>query len=168
MLSATKNEDKLKSIKAGVKILENFLEEFDRDNRGQQNKTYLSIDVMTAFDASEDKQALEFIETYRGAAKGRYEYLRTLYPKKDDSKSWDIVRNKQIAKRESDVQANKSKLFNDDGSPTSEHLKLIHWAYSPSADKLKAYLAKGDGESKKRKSKDDSGASPTKKQKSSK
>lgn len=151
------------------------MDEFDRDNRGQQNKSYLPIDIIEACKAADDKLAVEFVQVYADVATGRYEFLRTLYPKKDDSISWDIVRNTRIARIEKDIQANKAKLFNDDGTPTADHLKLIQWAYSPSADKLKAYVASRNGDgaasaSKKRKSSDktsDSGA-PAAKKKSSK
>lgn len=135
--------------------MENFLDDFERDGRGQQNKSYLSVEIIRTFTSSDDKLAREFLSVYEDEAKGRYEFLRTLSPKKDGSKSWDIVRNERLAKIEKDIQANKSKLFKDDGSPTGDHLKLIHWAYSPSADKLKAYAANGGGsESRKRKSSD--------------
>lgn len=144
--------------------MENFLDEFDRDGRGQQNKTYLPADIVRTFAASDDKAAMEFLKAYSDQANGRYEFLRTLYPKKDDSKSWDIVRNERLAKLEKDMQAGKSKLFNDDGSPAGAHLKLIHWAYSPSADKLKAFAANGSGsESKKRKATDATESSHAKK-----
>lgn len=165
VLQATKNDEKIQSIKAGVKILEDFLEDFDRENRGAQNLAYLPVAIVTAFDEPKEKLVVEFIEVYGGKAKGRYEHLRTLYPKGDDSKTWDIVRNKNLEKLNKKIQENKSKLFNDNGSPTKEHLELIYWAYSPSADKLKAYAEKIDGKSKaeKRKSTSDDGAVPEKK-----
>lgn len=155
VLQATKSEDKIKSIKQGVKILEDFLEEFDRENKAAQNMAYLAVDVVCAFGDPKNKLAAEFIETYNGKAKGRYEYLRTLYPKSDDSKSWDIVRNENLEKLRKKINENKSKLFNDDGSPTKEHLELIHWAFSPNADKLKTFADKSNDKSKKRKSSGD-------------
>lgn len=158
-----------------MKILEDFLDGFDRDNRGQQNKSYLPVDIIEACRATDDKLATEFLQVYGGnVANGRYEFLRTLYPRKDDSTSWDILRNRHIAKIEKEIQANKAKLFHDDGSPTSDHRKLIQWAYSPSVDKLKAYVANQNGgsagasESKKRKSSDNGSGAPSAKKKSSK
>lgn len=165
VLQATKNEEKIQSIKEGVKILEDFLEDFDRENRGADNLAYLSLDIVTAFDAPKSKLVVEFIEVYGGKAKGRYEFLRTLYPKDDDSKSWDIIRNANLEKLNKKIKENKSKLFNDNGSPTKEHLELIHWAYSPSADKLKAYTSEKSG-SQKRKSSSEGSSVPEKKKRS--
>lgn len=154
VLQATKNEDKIRSIKEGAKILEEFLDDFDRENRSKSNKAYLSIDLINAFDLPSNQLASEFVGIYNREAKGRYEHLRTLYPKNDKSKSWDIIRNEQVNKINGKVQANKSKLFKEDGSPTTEHLEMIYWAYSPNADKLKEYIEKVNGkpESNKRKS----------------
>lgn len=166
VLQATKNEDKIKSIKQGVKILEDFLEAFDSENRAAQNMAYLSVDIVSAFDQPKNKSAAEFIETYKGKAKGRYECLRTLHPKGDDSKSWDIVRNEHLEKLRSKIKENKSKLFNDDDSPTKEHLELIHWAFSPNADKLKSFVEKSNDKSKKRKSSGDGASVPEKKKRS--
>lgn len=166
VLQATKNEDKIKSIKEGVQILEDFLEEFDRENRAADNMTYLALEIVTAFNEPKSKLVAEFVETYGGKAKGRYEYLRTLYPKSDDSKSWDIVRNENLGKLRNKIKENKSKLFNDDGSPTKEHLELIHWAYSPNADKLKTFAEKQSDKSKKRKSSGEGASAPEKKKRS--
>lgn len=154
VLQTTKNEDKIKSIQEGVKILEDFLEDFDRENRGAQNMAYLSIDIVKSFDAPENKLVAEFIKVYGDKAKGRYEHLRTLYPRDDDSKSWDIVRNKHLNKIRDKISENKTKLFNDDGSPTTAHIELIQWAFSPNVDKLKQFVQKNNGksDSKKRKS----------------
>lgn len=166
VLQATKNEDKIKAIKEGVSILEDFLDEFDRENRAAQNMAYLAVDIVSTFDVPKNKLAAEFIETYKGKAKGRYEFLRTLYPKSDDSKSWDIVRNENLDKIRNKIKDNKSKLFNDDGSPTKEHLELIHWAFSPNADKLKSFAEKSNDKSKKRKSSGDSASVSEKKKRS--
>lgn len=162
VLQATKNAEKIQSIKEGVKILEDFLDEFDRDNRAAQNLAYLPLDTVTAFDAPKSKLIAEFVEVYGGKAKGRYEFLRTLYPKDDDSKSWDIVRNANLEKLQRKIKENKTKLLNDNGSPTKEHMELIHWAYSPHADKLKAYIS-DKSVSHKRKSSSEGSSVPEKK-----
>lgn len=149
VLQGTKNEDKILSIKDGVKILDDFLNEI----RSDQNMSYLPSDVATSFGSPSDKLAAEFIDTYAKKANGRYEHLRTLYPKHDNSKSWDIIRNMKLDL----IKKNASKLFNDDGSPTKEHLDMIHWAYSPNVEKLKSLIEikNGKSSSKKRKSTSD-------------
>lgn len=165
VLQSTKNEDKIRSIKEGLHILEDFLEEFDRENRASKNMVYLPANIVTAFGSPKDKLCVEFIEVYDGKAKGRYEHLRTLYPSGNKEKSWDIVRNGKLGDIMMKIQENKTKLFNDDGSPTKDHLELIHWAYSPNADKLKTYVEKrkGNSSAQKRKSSNDDASVPTKK-----
>lgn len=143
VLLATKNEEKIKSIKDGIKILDDFLEDFDRENRAAMNMAYLPINVMTfinhAFEKPKDKLAIEFFDAYNRKANGQYELLRTLYPTDESTKSWDIVRNTKLETIKGKIHCLKTKLFNDDNSPTEEHLEMIYWAYSPNADKLKAY-----------------------------
>lgn len=170
VLQATKDETKIKSIKDGVKILDDYLNE---KLHSLENLTYLPVDTITAFESPKSKLCSEFIETYGGKAKGRYEFLRTLYPKDDDSKSWDIVRNSKLGELKSKLKANNAKLFNDDGSPTKEHIELIQWAYSPNVDKLKQHIESANGgskssSSKKRKSSSDHAASGSEKKSRSK
>lgn len=141
VLLSTKNEEKIHSIKDGVKVLEQFLEDFDRENRAILNMAYLPIDIVDAFDKPKVKSSIEFVEAYNKKANGQYELLRTLYPIDDDSKSWDIIRNAKLEKIKRKIRENKIKLFEDDDSPTEEHLEMIHWAYSPNAEKLKTYVA---------------------------
>lgn len=151
-LQATKDETKIKSIKDGVKVLDDFLNEIPSD----ENMAYLPVDIVTAFDRPKNKLCAEFVETYSSKAKGRYEFLRTLYPKADDSKSWDIVRNAKLEELKSKQKASGAKLFSDDGSPTKEHVDMIQWAYSPNPEKLKQHInaANGKSSSTKRKSSD--------------
>lgn len=168
VLQATKDETKIKSIKDGVKILDDYLNE---KLHSLENLTYLPVDMVTAFESSKNKLCAEFIETYGGKAKGRYEFLRTLYPKGDDSKSWDIVRNAELAKLKSKLKATNAKLFNDDGAPTKDHIEMIQWAYSPNVDKLKQHIESangGGGGSKKRKSSGEHAASGSEKKSRSK
>lgn len=177
VLSGTKNEDKIKAIKEGVKVLENFLDKFERENLSKNNLAYLPASVVTAFKSPSESLVAEFVKTYTGKAKGNYKHLRTLFPKDDDSKSWDIVRNKKLKSLKEKISHDNLSLFNEDGTPTSIHLQLIHWAYSPHPDKLKKLAEKSSGkesERKKRKSSHSSGSSsgsdsvsPSKKKRSS-
>lgn len=175
VLSGTKNEDKVKAIKDGVQVLENFLEKFERENLSKHNMAYLSEPVVTAFKSPSSSLGCEFIKTYSGKARGNYKHLRTMFPKDDDSKSWDIVRNKKLKSLKEKIASEKLSLFHDDGSPTEVHLQLIHWAYSPHPERVKAYVEKLSGKegTKKRKSSSSSGSgsgsdsvSPAKKTKS--
>lgn len=170
-MAGTKNEEKIAAIKDGVKVLENFLEKFDRDNRSKLNMAYLAPSVVTAFPKPTSSLVAEFVKVYD--RKGNYKHLRTIHPRDDDSKTWDIVRNKILKKLKEKISSNDSKLFNEDGSPTAAHLELIYWAYSPQPEKVKAYLEKVKGVKieKKRKSTSSTGSSgsdeaPTKKRRS--
>lgn len=174
VLSGTKNEDKIKAINEAVKVLEAFLEKFDRENRSKLNMAYLPSSVVAALaTSSKSPLAQEFVSVYNKEAKGNYKHLRTLYPKADDSTSWDIIRNKELNKIKEKI--GNAKLFKEDGSPSAEHLQLIQWAYSPQADKVKNLANGSKGkEDRKRKpsrstssdsSSDDESDTPPKKQK---
>lgn len=150
--------------------MEDFLEKFDKENRSKLNLAYLPASVVTAFGSPERSLVAEFVRVY--SAKENYKHLRTLHPKDDDSKTWDIIRNKKLNALKEKMAENDTKLFKDDGSPTRDHLELIQWAYSPQPEKVKAYVeklkSKGD---KKRKSSSSSGessdnVSPAKKKRS--
>lgn len=142
VLSGTKNEDKIKAIKEGVALLEEFLEKFEIENRSKLNFAYLAHSIITSFPKPTNALAAEFLDVYGGRAKGNYKHLRTLYPEDNDSLTWDIVRNQEVKLIKEKIAKNNSKLFGDDGSPTEEHLNLIYWAYSPQADKVKSYAEK--------------------------
>lgn len=164
VLSGTKDENKIKSIKAGVALLEDFLEKFDQENRSKLNLAYLPSAIVAAFGKPKHSLNAEFVSVYDGTAKGNYKHLRTLFPKDDDSTSWDIIRNRKLT----DIKAKigDKKLFNDDGSPTDEHLKLIHWAYSPQTDKVKRYADKLKAKKRKSHTSSDDEGTPSKKSKS--
>lgn len=143
VLSGTKNEDKINSIKEGVQILEDFLEKFETENRIKDNRAYLAQTVVAKLPEPKEELAAEFLAAYGGSkAKGNYKHLRTMYPK-DDTTSWDIIRNRQIAKLLDEIKKDGVKLFDEDtGAPSELHLRLIHWAYSPQPDKVKSYVEK--------------------------
>lgn len=142
VLSGTKSVEKIKAIKEGVAILEDFLEKFDRENRSKLNLAYLPHSLIVAVSKPKDALAIEFADVYGGRAKGNYKHLRTLYPEDDDTFTWDIVRNKKVNEVKEKIAKNNLKLFENDGAPTKEHLTMIHWAYSPQIDKLKAFVDK--------------------------
>lgn len=161
VLSGTKNEDKIKAIKEGVGVLEGFLDKFDRENRSQSNLAYLPASVVTALKSPSSSLCAEFVKTYAVQATGNYKHLRTLFPRDDDSKSWDIVRNEKLHSLRQKLAKDNSKLFNENGSPTEIHLQMIHWAYSPQPEKVKAHVDNLSGQksdSTKRKSSDSNGS----------
>lgn len=143
VLSGTKNEEKVKSIQEGIKVLEDFIEMFDTQNMIKNNKSYLAFSLIEQFPPPEDALAVEFLNTYGDTAKGNYKHLRTMFPNHDDTTSWDIIRNRHLNELSEKFQAENNKLFEaDTGVPTQVHLNMIHWAYSPQPEKLKVYFEK--------------------------
>jgi hypothetical protein len=117
-------------------VLENFIKDFDNENRGKKNMAYLPYDLIEKYPAPSDPLVVEFLETYSKKG-GNYKHLRTLYPKGDDTKSWDIVRNKKLTTiREEYDDDPASRLLTEDGAPSEAHMKMIYWAFSPVADKV--------------------------------
>ena len=137
VLSSTKNEDKIKSIKEGVAILEDFLDEFEKEGRSKLNMAYLSYDIIKQLPKPVDSLMKEFLDCYGNDSKGNYKHLRTRAPEDDDSVSWDIIRNKKLLELKADAED--KDLFHSNGKPTEIHLDMIYWAYSPSESKLKKY-----------------------------
>lgn len=135
VLSGTKDAQKIKDIKAAVKILDDFLEKFDAEHRSSQNKAYLPSEVLEKLPKSHDKLVAEFVKVY--ASKKNYKMLRTIEPvaNSEESKTWDIIRNRELAK----IACGDSKLFKDNGEPTESHLRMIYWAYSPQPAQVKTY-----------------------------
>lgn len=159
VLSGTKNEEKVKAIKAAVKILEDFLEQFDVENRATKNKAYLPAEVLEKLPSKPaNKLVSEFIEVY--TAKRNYKMLRTLEPvDSKESKTWDIIRNRELSK----IKFDEGKLFKDNGEPTETHLQLIYWGYSPEPAKVKTFYGVDTKSAAKRESSGDTSSSPAKK-----
>jgi len=158
VLSGTKDPAKIDAIKSGVKILEQFLENFDSENRSRLNCAYLPSDLVAKLPTPSDKLQAEFISTYK--EKKNYKHLRTLYPSNDSETSWDIVRNRKVWALKEEIKTKNLDLFEENGEPTAKHLQLIYWAYSPQPDKVKAFIegsgkrksdSTNEGSSKKRK-----------------
>lgn len=144
VLSGTKNEDKITAINEGVQVLEDFLEKFEKENRIKDNRAYLAHAVIAKLPEPTEELAADFLAAYGGSkAKGNYKHLRTMTPKEEETTSWDIIRNRQIAKLLDQIKAEDAKLFDQDtGAPSELHLRLIHWAYSPQPEKVKSYVDK--------------------------
>lgn len=143
VLSGTKNPDKVKAIKEGVKVLEDFLEEFDRENHMKDNLKYLSYELIEQLPGPVDNDLqIEFLDVYSNKAKCNYKHLRTLYPSGDDTYSWDIVRNRELKKIRDKIYEKKMNVFTPEGEPIAEHFEMIYWAYSPAPEKVKYFLEK--------------------------
>ncbi|XP_077284179.1 uracil-DNA degrading factor isoform X2 [Arctopsyche grandis] len=139
VLTCTKDKDKLQNIKNAVEVFEKFLDNFEKLNLSKANMTYLPLSVIEScmclvehYDMNLSKEK-SFFEVYK-SVEGQYKKLRT----QEDTEtqlSWDIIRNKELKslkKKLGDVD-----LFEDDGNPTKDHLKMILWAYSPQEQRMK-------------------------------
>ncbi|XP_059607632.1 uncharacterized protein LOC132255558 [Phlebotomus argentipes] len=138
VISRTKDKQKISDIKEAVELLTEYLDNLDTSE--QPNMKYLSAEVIQNFPKPTETVASEFLSAYTGTAGGNYKKLRTMFPDDNDSESWDIVRNRNLQKLQKSIQEKKLPLFNNDGSPTKEHLALISWAYSPKLEKLKQFI----------------------------
>lgn len=117
------------------------MEKFETENLNKNNRAYLAYNIIETLPQPEDALQAEFLKAYGGAkAKGNYKHLRTMFPADDDTTSWDIIRNRNIAKLLAKLKEEDAKLFDDNGKPSEIHLQLIHWAYSPQPDKVKSYV----------------------------
>lgn len=160
-LTNTKNPDKKAAINAAIDVFREFLDKYTAENRSQLNRPYLPCTVLEKLPKPDDKLVAEFVKVYVDTI--NYKMLRTIAPEENESEThtWDIVRNKELAKLSSVPDAN---LFNSDGSPTDPHLAMIYWAYSPQPNKVKQYYESlGSTVANKRKSGDAEETSPAKK-----
>ncbi|XP_059056026.1 uncharacterized protein LOC131849913 isoform X2 [Achroia grisella] len=169
VLTCTRDETKLSNIKEAISIFEKFLDDFDTLHLSKQNNPYVSLGIVrTAVKSAGEnvtEQQRSFIAAY-SSVNGEYKRLRTVQDEQT-GKTWDIVRNaalKTLKEKHADA-----KLFNEKDEPTSEHLELLLWAYSPEAARVKKVVPetkeeKQDGDRKRRASDRDS-ESPSKKKK---
>lgn len=141
----TKDKDKLQNINDALAIFEEWLKNFEYDNRSKENRAYLpcsTIQLLLPLKEKfeiKDEKADAFFNAYKTKAKGEYKNLRTI-ASGDDEPTWDIVRNTELKKLLKELDETRPDLWKDD-LPTKEHLQLILWAYSPDANKIKKSLS---------------------------
>lgn len=144
-LTLTKAEDKLQNIKDAMEVFDKWLQNFEKMDLGKENRPYLplpTIKILSSLFSKynvQDEKAKEFLEAYKKVG-GDYKHLRTV-PSGDSEPTWDILRNTQLKEILTEIQETKPDMWQDD-LPTEEHLKLIMWAYSPDASKIKKNLPK--------------------------
>lgn len=141
-LTLTKDKDKLQNINDALKIFEEWLKDFEYKNLSKENRPYLPLASVEALLPLREKYetnnelADKFIKAYKEKAKGDYKNLRTV-ASGDDKPTWDIIRNQEIKKILKEFEESRPDLWNSDDLPTKDHLRLILWAYSPEASKIK-------------------------------
>ncbi|CAH2064771.1 unnamed protein product, partial [Iphiclides podalirius] len=137
VLTCTRDETKISNIKEAVALFDKFLDDFDTMHLSRQNNPYVPLGVVRsclkmAADLPTEQQK-SFIAAY-SSVNGEYKRLRTV-AEKEGGKTWDIVRNaalKELKEKHADA-----KLFNEKDEPTTEHLEMLLWAYSPELARVK-------------------------------
>lgn len=138
----TKDKEKVQNINNALKIFEDWLKDFEFQNLAKENKAHLPLAAVEVFVPLKEKYGVKneltdsFLEAYRVKAKGDYKNLRTVLSG-DGHPTWDIVRNRELKKIWNEFEESRPDLWNSDDLPTEEHLRLILWAYSPEASKIK-------------------------------
>jgi len=144
-LTLTKAEEKLQNIKDALDVFEDWLKTFEKMDLGKDNRPYLPLNAVNLLSklkekyGVEDKKAESFIEAYSSVG-GDYKHLRTMASAEGEP-TWDIIRNAALKKLMKTIDDEKPDLWEDE-LPTKDHLKLILWAYSPDASKIKKGLPK--------------------------
>lgn len=124
------------NIKEAMRVFEDWLADFEV--RKPPTRTYLPLATVEVFASSAADKARSFIEAYR-SCDGDYKKMRTI-SSGEEQPTWDIVRNRRLAEILADSKVT-SNLWTENGDmPTSEHIEMIVWAYSPDASKLKKRL----------------------------
>lgn len=128
-----------------MKVFEDFVKDFERNNKSRENRAYLPLASVEALLPLKDEYKLEnkqvaaFLKAYK-SVKGEYKNLRTV-SSGDNEPTWDIVRNSALRKLVKAIDEEDPDLWNDD-LPSKEHMELILWAYSPEASKIKKNQSK--------------------------
>ncbi|KAI4457765.1 hypothetical protein MML48_7g00003371 [Holotrichia oblita] len=145
VITLTKDKEKLQNINDAMKVFEDFIKDFEKNNKSKENRAYLplaSIEALLPLKAEykiDDKQADAFLKAYK-SVKGEYKNLRTV-SSGDNELTWDIVRNSALRKLMKTIDDEDPDLWNDD-LPSKEHMELILWGYSPEASKIKKNQSK--------------------------
>lgn len=141
-LTLTKDKDKLQNINDAMKVFEEWLKDYEFKNLSKENRSYLPLTSIEALLPLREKYGVKneladnFLKAYKEKAKGDYKNLRTV-ASGEDKPTWDIVRNQEIKRILKEFEESRPDLWNSDDLPTEDHLKLILWAYSPDASKIK-------------------------------
>lgn len=128
-----------------MKIFEDWLSNFELENRAKENRPYLplaSIEALLPLKKKyeiEDEDATSFLEAYKNA-RAEYKNLRTV-SSGENKPTWDITRNSKLKELLEKFHSNKCDLWEAE-LPSKDHLELILWAYSPEASKIKKNQSK--------------------------
>ncbi|KAK2585240.1 hypothetical protein KPH14_009942 [Odynerus spinipes] len=145
-LQITKDEEKLSNLRDALKVFEDWLTDYKKNNRGKENFAYLPIETIKAFrplaqryDAIDD----EFYVAYK-EEKGDYKNLRTARLQ-NNGITWDIERNRRLKEIIANIKERNIQWYETDagdlrGLPTKEHVRCIMLGYSPDPAKLKKLI----------------------------
>ncbi|XP_015590494.1 uncharacterized protein LOC107265503 isoform X2 [Cephus cinctus] len=142
VISCTKDEEKIKNMREAVEVFENWVTDYNVNNRSKENFAYLSADLVRAYKPLADKYGIEdngFLEAYE-KEDGDYKRLRSVKVP-DSQMTWDIERNKNLRSLVDRIKDKHIPWFETDselrGLPTEEHTRCIMWGFSHEPTKLK-------------------------------
>lgn len=145
-LQITKDEEKLLNLRDALKIFEDWLADYKKNNRGKENLTYLPIETIKAFRSLAQRYDViddDFYTAYK-KEKGDYKSLRTV-KLQNNGITWDIERNRRLKEiiahiKEKNIQWYETDVGDLRGLPTKEHVRCIMLGYSPDPTKLKKLM----------------------------
>ncbi|XP_026472700.1 uncharacterized protein LOC113376845 isoform X2 [Ctenocephalides felis] len=156
VLQCTKAEDKINNINEAINVFNKFLDEFETKNMGKNQRTYLTYSIVQVFKPFAEKYEIKndlidgFLAAY--AKVPNYKHLRTI-SEPDSDTTWDVIRNRELAKLEEQYKNDDLDLFEMNKDPSKIHVEMIMWGYSPNASVIKKMSEKLETEqSNKRKS----------------
>lgn len=142
-LQITKDEEKLSNLREALKVFEDWLNDYKRNNRGKENLAYLPIETIKAFRSLAQRYDViddDFYTAYK-KEKGDYKSMRTSRLQ-NNGITWDIERNRRLKEIISNIKERNIQWYETDvgdfrGLPTKEHVRCIMLGYSPDPTKLK-------------------------------
>ncbi|KAG7190609.1 hypothetical protein KM043_006696 [Ampulex compressa] len=145
VISCTKDEQKIKNMKAAIEVFENWITDYNVNGRSKENFNYLPIDVIKSFLPLAERYNIEdngFLKAYE-EADGDYKKLRSVRVTGTDT-TWDVERNKNLKTLVNSMKEDKVEWFETDeelrGLPTEQHTRCIMWGFSHDVTKLKKLI----------------------------
>ncbi|XP_018364619.1 PREDICTED: uncharacterized protein LOC108762211 [Trachymyrmex cornetzi] len=142
-LQITRDEEKLANLRDALKVFEDWVADYKKNNRGKENLAYLPIETIKAFRRLAKKYDVwddGFFRAYMNE-KGDYKSLRDVKVLNGNT-TWDIERNRRLKEIINRIKNDHVQWYETDvgdfrGLPTKEHVRCIVLGYSPDPTKLK-------------------------------
>nr|XP_012235548.1 PREDICTED: LOW QUALITY PROTEIN: uncharacterized protein LOC105679841 [Linepithema humile] len=137
-LEDTRDEKKLADLRDGLEIFEDWLADFEENNRMKERLPYLPIGTVNVFYDHAKKYGVwddEFFEAYKNTD-GDYEDLCEMEVPGGGGITWDVERNRRLKEiickiKNEHISLYEDVRFSNFRQPTKEHTQCIVLAYSP-------------------------------------